>query len=73
MVEKMDAFCNEFYAGEGSVNLREFRGNGGLGNSGNAGNNLDLCDDDLFEDLFPSNPKEMELGKNGEHFFTRFH
>lgn len=61
----MDAFRNEFYGGEGSVNLREFRGNGGLG-SGNAGNNLDLCDDDLFEDLFPSTSKEIELGKNGE-------
>lgn len=49
----MDSYrreVNEFYSDENSVNLREFQRDQQNPNP----NNLDLCDDDLFDDLFPA-------------------
>ena len=49
---------NEFYSDENGVNLRE-----------STSNNLGLCNDDLFEDLFPSR-LDPDICKEGNHGAT---
>ena len=50
-------FHGSIYTGEGSVNLREFQARQ------ENPTNLDLCEDELFDEIFPRNPKESELEK----------
>ena len=50
-------FHGSIYTGEGSVNLREFQARQ------ENPTNLDLCEDELFDEIFPRNPKQSDLEK----------
>lgn len=60
-------FHGAIYTGEGSVNLREFQARQ------ENPSNLDLCEDELFNDLFPRNSKEseMEKEKGNAHYVSK--
>ena len=57
---------NEFYSEENSVNLSQFN------REEPASQNLDMCDDDLFNDLFPSNKDQGKFRwkYSGVDFFS---